>query len=27
VSMYALPLAWDGIWHVAWGHVRLELLF
>jgi hypothetical protein len=27
VSMYALRLAYYGIWHIAWGHVRLELLF
>jgi hypothetical protein len=27
VSMYALRLAYYGIWHLAWGHVRLKLLF
>jgi hypothetical protein len=25
--VYALRLAYYGIWHLAWGHVRLELLF
>ena len=27
VTMYALRLAYYDIWHLAWGHVRLELLF
>jgi hypothetical protein len=27
VSMYALRLAYYGIWHIAWGYARLQLLF
>lgn len=27
VSMYVLRLVYYGIWHIAWGHVRLALLF
>ena len=26
-SIYALRLAYYGVWHIAWGHIRLELLF
>jgi hypothetical protein len=27
VSMYVLRLVYYGIWHIAWGHARLGLLF
>jgi hypothetical protein len=27
VSMYALRLVYYAIWHIAWGYVRLRLLF
>jgi len=27
VSMYALRLFYYGIWHIAWGHARLAVLF
>jgi hypothetical protein len=27
VSMLTLRLAYYGIWHVAWGHLRLQVLF
>ena len=27
ISMYALRVVYYGIWHIAWGHARLELFF
>ncbi len=27
LSMYAFRLVYYAWWHIAWGHVRLELLF
>lgn len=27
VSMYVFRLAYYAVWHIAWGHIRLELLF
>jgi hypothetical protein len=27
LTMYTMRLAYYGVWHVAWGHVRLRVLF
>jgi hypothetical protein len=27
MAMYAMRLAYYAVWHVAWGHVRLRVLF